>query len=131
MAVASSALALASGTAAACEHALGADARVAEDGGFRLAYRTDPTPVPVGEPFAVLLAVCATGGGAPPERIAVDAWMPAHGHGMNYRPTVTREAPGRFRAEGLLFHMPGRWDLRVEIATGASPVRLSVPHAVD
>ncbi|NJN40058.1 MAG: hypothetical protein HC807_03220 [Gammaproteobacteria bacterium] len=28
---------------------------------------------------------------------------------MNYRPTVVAEGEGRFRAEGLLFHMPGRW----------------------
>ena len=46
-----------------------------------------------------------------PENVAVDAWMPEHRHGMNYRPTVTRLAPGRWRAEGLMFHMPGRWEL--------------------
>jgi len=36
--------------------------------------------------------------------------MPEHRHGMNYRPEVKPLAPGRWRAEGLLFHMPGKWE---------------------
>ena len=35
--------------------------------------------------------------------------MPAHRHGMNYRATVSTLSPGVYRAEGLMFHMPGRW----------------------
>ena len=36
--------------------------------------------------------------------------MPLHRHGMNYRPEVKALAPGRWRVEGLLFHMPGKWE---------------------
>ena len=36
--------------------------------------------------------------------------MPEHRHGMNYKPEVKRLAPGRWRAEGLMFHMPGKWE---------------------
>jgi cytochrome c peroxidase len=37
--------------------------------------------------------------------------MPAHRHGMNYVPTVKRLRPGRWRAAGLMLHMPGEWEL--------------------
>jgi cytochrome c peroxidase len=56
------------------------------------------------------VAACAKAGPAP-KTLKVDAHMPAHRHGMNYAPKVTALGPGRWRAEGLLFHMPGRWEL--------------------
>ncbi len=37
--------------------------------------------------------------------------MPSHGHGMNYRPTLTALGAGRYRAEGLMLHMSGVWEL--------------------
>jgi hypothetical protein len=36
--------------------------------------------------------------------------MPEHRHGMNYKPGIRPVGAGRFRAEGLMFHMPGRWE---------------------
>jgi hypothetical protein len=53
--------------------------------------------------------------------------MPAHRHGMNYRPSVASLAGGRFRAEGLLFHMPGHWEFIVEIGGE----RLTAPVELD
>jgi hypothetical protein len=64
-------------------------------------------------PFGVEVSLCARDGGV----VGVprlDAWMPAHRHGMNYRPVVTAVAPGRFRAGGFVLHMPGRWEFVVE-----------------
>jgi hypothetical protein len=43
--------------------------------------------------------------------LTVDAQMPHHGHGMNVKPKVEVTGPGRYRVKGLLFHMPGRWEL--------------------
>ena len=73
--------------------------------------------------FALELAVCP-----PPERLQVDAWMPAHRHGMNYRPTVRHLGGSRYRAEGLLFHMPGRWEFLFELRAGGETERFA--HAV-
>ena len=37
--------------------------------------------------------------------------MPAHQHGLNYAPEVSALGDGTFRVDGLLFHMPGLWEL--------------------
>jgi hypothetical protein len=79
-----------------------------ESARYTLAYRS--AQLAVGQHFAIEIGACAKAG-APPEALTVDAQMPEHRHGMNYRPSVTRLAPGRWRAEGLMFHMPGRWEL--------------------
>jgi len=51
--------------------------------------------------------------------------MPEHRHGMNYRPTVATSGEGRYRAEGLLFHMPGRWQLLFDVERGGRTERLA------
>jgi hypothetical protein len=63
-----------------------------------------------GNAFRVDFAVCR---GPRRKRRAPCAWMRTClriEHGMNYRPVVTAKSSELFRAEGLLFHMPGRWD---------------------
>lgn len=70
-----------------------------------LAVTTMPAPIPLGKPFAMQIVPC----GAAPEKLVVDAHMPAHKHGMNYQPRVTKAEDG-FGVEGLLFHMSGEWE---------------------
>jgi len=41
--------------------------------------------------------------------------MPDHQHGMNYKPTVALTG-FEARAKGLLFHMPGKWQLILNMA---------------
>jgi len=50
--------------------------------------------------------------------LSVDAAMPEHGHGMNRVPRI-ETGDGHFRAEGLLFHMPGKWELYFDVTQGA------------
>lgn len=94
--------------AQACE--LPGGARL-ESPSYTLAFRPVPEDIVVGAHFALEYAVCAKPGAAPPGLVGVDARMPAHRHGMNYRPSVHALGDGRFRAEGLLLHMPGQWQL--------------------
>lgn len=70
-------------------------------------------PVAVGRKLDLAIVVCPPSG-AGVDRVAVDATMPAHRHGMNYRPAVTHRADGGYLASGLLFHMPGAWRLTVD-----------------
>jgi hypothetical protein len=125
-ALAAALLAACSAPAWACGDDLGRAARRIDGAMAELAYRTAPDPVPVGRHFTIDFVVCAKGGAAPPAEVRVDATMPEHRHGMNYRPGVTALGNGRFRAEGLLFHMPGRWELVFEWrGSGTAPVRLA------
>ncbi|MFZ4808612.1 MAG: hypothetical protein ACOYLQ_15255 [Hyphomicrobiaceae bacterium] len=95
---------------------------------FAAALRTDPSPVKVGTPFVVDLRVCALDG-APIERLAIDATMPAHRHGMNYTPRITAQGDGRHQASGFLFHMPGWWEITLSVYADGRPYRLT--HGVE
>ena len=77
-----------------------------ESKSYVLAYRAAPE---VGKHFSVEIAACAKNG-PPPHELKIDAHMPEHRHGMNYKPTVRSAGPGRWQAEGLMFHMPGKWE---------------------
>ena len=48
-------------------------------------------------------------------RIEADADMPAHRHGMVRVPRVTKTGPGEFRVDGMMMHMPGYWQLYVDV----------------
>ncbi len=105
-------LGLLAGAAQACE--LPPGARL-ESGRLAVSYWTTPAKIVVGQPFVLELAACPKQGGLDTERLRFDAHMPEHRHGMNYRVRVTTLAPGRYRSEGWLFHMPGRWEFRFDI----------------
>jgi hypothetical protein len=116
--------------ALACDPALpGSDARRVEGERYVLAWRALPGPIRLGEFFALEIAVCARSGASPPAALRVDAQMPEHRHGMNYRPSVARAGEGRFIASGLLFHMPGRWEFSFELraAEQSETLQASVP----
>ena len=106
---------LAVGGAAGCE--LPPGVRV-EGGRVAVSYRTVPAVIEVGKPFVLEIAACPTGAGpANPGRVRLDAHMPAHRHGMNYRVKVVPLPDGRYRSEGWLFHMPGQWEFVFEIGS--------------
>ena len=109
---------IAAAAAPACELPGGGAQRI-ESLRHVVLYRAQPAPR-VGEHFALDFAVCPA-----PQAVRVDATMPEHRHGMNYRPTVTAQGGGRYRAEGLMFHMAGRWELVFEVRTGSATERLA------
>jgi hypothetical protein len=108
-------LALAAPGAPACELPGGPAERLKTEG-HTIVYRA--APIRVGEFFALELAVCP-----PPDAVRLDASMPAHRHGMNYRPAVVPLGQGRYRAEGLMFHMPGDWRFVFELRAGGKTER--------
>jgi hypothetical protein len=101
--------------ARACEPQLaGEGVRRLEGKTYVLAWRAEPPPLKVSEFFALEVAACDRAGGRPLE-LRVDAQMPEHRHGMNYRPSVASRGGGRFTATGLLLHMPGRWEFSFDV----------------
>ncbi len=75
----------------------------------------------MGRHFTIEFELCPHGDAKAPSEIRVDAQMPQHKHGMNYRPSVKALGQGLYRAEGLMFHMPGRWELVFELRDGQVP----------
>jgi hypothetical protein len=103
--------------ATACELP-GGEAQKIQAPHYLVLYRTQPAPLKVGQHFSVEFAVCPA-----PESVRVDAGMPEHKHGMNYRPTVTATGEGRYRADGLMLHMAGKWELVFEVRAKGSVER--------
>lgn len=53
--------------------------------------------------------------------IVLSADMPEHLHGMTTRPMITAgTAPGYYKVEGMNFHMPGWWEIILDISKGRS-----------
>ncbi|MEE8141931.1 MAG: hypothetical protein V3T77_02410 [Planctomycetota bacterium] len=91
------------------------------DGAFYVTYQPLPDPIPLNEPFALVVVVFQD----PEHRKAaadvsleVDAAMPQHRHGMTLEPQVEAHGAGSFTVQGMLFHMPGRWELYFDITQG-------------
>jgi hypothetical protein len=106
--------------ALACVSAMGADVTCepptgfgprgwVESNGVVVIYRTEPPAIEIGQVFKVEAIVCVKDSAVKATGLKVDAVMPNHRHGMNYRPQVSAQGDSRYLAEGLLFHMPGRW----------------------
>jgi len=108
---------------AACPPPLEAGERL-DSGPVQLAWRAEPAPIAVSHPFALLVTLCP----ADARLLRVDATMPEHRHGMNYRPSVQPVGGGAWRVEGLLWHMSGRWELRLDVESVG--VTHTLRHAV-
>jgi hypothetical protein len=90
-----------------------------------IAYRWEPRELKVGRFFAAEVIACRVPGPEAVRAIALDALMPAHGHGMNYRPAVRQTGPGSFRFTGLMLHMAGTWRLTFDLFQGDRRTRLT------
>lgn len=117
--------------AAGCVPDLPGGGRKLESARYTVMYRALPEKIPMGRHFSLELAVCASAGAPVPESVSVDARMPEHRHGMNYRASVTREAGGRYRADGLMFHMPGRWELVFDLRAAGRTDRLTHSELIE
>ena len=93
---------------------------------YYVEYQPTPDPIPHNELFTIDVSVWETEAKDTPltdAAIAVDATMPAHGHGMNTEPTITDNEDGTFTVEGMKFHMESptpeeKWVIGVEVTQG-------------
>ena len=92
-------------------------------GRYAIELSTTPAAIVVNQPFDVTLTVTPKVGAVGDVEVQVDARMPAHFHGMNRTAKVSRGPGGSWKAEGLVFHMPGHWELYVDITQGGSTER--------
>ncbi|MGV3522586.1 MAG: FixH family protein [Candidatus Sericytochromatia bacterium] len=86
--------------------------QLSEKKSFRLSYTPVPDPIPLNQHFRLRLQLQDAQNrilnGA---TLKVDANMPEHNHGMNVKPTVKSLGKGLYEVRGLLFHMPGYWEI--------------------
>jgi hypothetical protein len=122
--VATAAVFLAAVPAMACTD-LPAHARQVQGSHFRLVVVSEPAQIPLSAPFALEIRLCDARMAELSRLTAVDAWMPAHRHGMNYKTTLAKRDWGHYRAEGLLLHMPGEWEFVFDFAGPDKPERLT------
>jgi hypothetical protein len=86
-------------------------------GRYRVTVRpSDPEAAPNSIHDWIVRIERADGGAARPTHVSFNGGMPSHGHGFTTTPKVTRAlGSGEFLVEGVKFHMPGAWELRVGI----------------
>jgi DNA-binding beta-propeller fold protein YncE len=103
-------------------------------GSYQVLVKSSSQTVPLNRPFDLELTVSRLGkegndGGK--LDVSVDAVMPAHQHGMNRKPVMGRSKDGKIVAKGLVFHMPGAWELHLDISEGYHTERAQVSLNVD
>jgi len=86
-------------------------------GTFKISFEAEFDPVPINKIHSWVLTVRTVGGDpVTTADISVLGGMPLHDHGMPTRPRVTENlGDGRYRLEGMRFHMNGRWEVSVTV----------------
>ena len=84
--------------------------------------------VPVNVPSKLVVVILDADGNPVSDEHAliVDAAMPHHRHGLVRYPGVTPVGDARFLVDGVLFHMPGRWELYFDVTRGGVTERSTV-----
>ncbi len=86
------------------------------------AWLTTNEPIEVSQATSITVTLC--GDISNVERFEIDASMPSHGHGTNYKPEITQlsssDSAAKYQIDGLVMHMPGmwRWELQVVAPDG-------------
>lgn len=92
---------------------------IADEGLFEISWER-----PDGEPVRganTIHFVVTDRDGHPVEgaNVAVDLFMPTHGHGSSATPVVTELGEGLYEATNVVFQMAGEWHLTVRVQSGA------------
>lgn len=105
---------LVSNVGLACD--LGGAETLELESGMTLHYRIEPSPLRVAQHFSMQFRICKGGQTLKPDAFKVDALMPRHGHGMNYKADIEIQQDGLVEARGMLFHMPGEWQIELYLS---------------
>ena len=60
--------------------------------------------------------------------IIITGGMPAHNHGLATQPQISpTDTPGVYHLQGMRFHMPGEWELLLQIEWQGQRYRIQLP----
>ena len=102
----------------------------ATDGGtYFIEYVTEPSPIPLSEDFTMRTRVTdASGRWIEDATVVVNALMPTHDHSMNTIPSTDYAGEGWYLTEGMLFHMPGDWQIIIDITAAGAVETSTLPY---
>ena len=83
--------------------------------------------IPVNEFFELRVGVESPG----VQHLRLDADMPAHGHGMIVNPQIERLDATTWLVRGMKFHMPGFWEIYVDLETDQGLRRVMFPMEIN
>jgi hypothetical protein len=107
---------------------------VSNDGSYYVIYTTEPEAIPLNETFDVKVRIFDAVDRfrlLTDVRLDIDGRMPDHRHGMNREPRITRNDDGSFLVTGMLFHMPGYWELHFDITRDGATERAQAEVTLD
>ncbi len=84
---------------------------------YRISFEAELDPIEINKIHSWVLTIRTTNGEPVTNaEISVLGGMPLHDHGMPTRPRVTENlGEGRYRLEGMRFHMNGQWEVSVTV----------------
>jgi len=100
-----------------------------DSGHFKVSFVSLLSPLEINRIHSWIVRVeSADGGAVVGATLSVDGGMPEHDHGLPTVPRVTDElGDGRYKVEGLRFHMRGLWEIVVTIDDGAERDSVTIP----
>ncbi len=104
--------------------------RQTESGSFAVTLSPAGGEILDNKHFSLDLSIEAKKGGGTITAV-VDADMPAHRHGMNTKPVIADQGNGKYKVDGMLFHMAGDWVIFVDVTRGEVTERASFPVLVE
>ena len=107
-----------------CDDEQGLIMETDSDTSFHAVLKLVPNQTPLNSSFSAIASLCNFGGVADP-KFSFDATMPAHKHGMNYKPQLIELDDATIEVKNLLFHMPGIWRMELTVLTGSKPIRFT------
>jgi hypothetical protein len=63
-------------------------------------------------------------------RIKVTGDMPAHGHGLPTAPIAVGRGRGLYELQWMMFQMPGRWYVQLDIRAAGRGDRIRIPFRI-
>ena len=85
--------------------------------GYRVKIFSSLNPILLNQIHEWQLSIERNNAPVPGASIVLTGGMPNHDHGLPTQPKITSEpAPGRYILEGIRFHMPGLWEIIIDIS---------------
>lgn len=84
---------------------------------FEISITPSTDPIPLNDYFSLTFRIDGKESGLSSAdwQISANADMPGHNHGMQVSPEVRKLDDGRYEAETFLLHMPGHWEIYIDL----------------